>query len=273
MRATQSSRPEPLQVFDWVGLRPEVGNWDGVYPDAHIVFAGGGNLVPYYYQTKGCIEANFQTLKSFTLLPSSVRGHEDLLSRLDGRFEIHAREEASYRHVLTHAPGANVVLSHDMAFANTFDEMQRMLDRIECIGMDRIGSRMHLRQSRAYAIWLLSRMKRWADGSRLPSDKGVLNAYRTDSERVSQDPLAKDNADISKLFSMNHDEVLFLTAKIASKFVETIKKYDTVKTDRLHVAIAAAMLGKTVHVGDNSYGKIAAVRAHSMMDRPNIHLG
>lgn len=259
-----------LKIFDRIGLPMTVGNWDKVYPDADIVFAGGGNLVPYYGQVRAFVEANFDTLRSFTLLPSSVRGHEDLLSRMDDRFELHAREWTSHQHLMDHAAGARVFLSHDMAFANEFDRMRDMLATIGPFRMDRIGSRMQFRQSRAYAIWLLSRMKRRADGIRLPSGGKVLNAYRTDDERVSDAPREDANTDISKLFSMNHDEVLFLTAAIARKFVDTINRYDVVRTDRLHVAIAATMLGKTVRVGDNSYGKIEAVRAHSMGNFTNI---
>lgn len=225
-----------LAIFHRIGLNPRIGNSDRIYPNAHVVFAGGGNLVPYYGQTRNFIETNFDSLKSFTLLPSSVRGHEELLNRLDDRFEVHAREQNSYNHLLKHATGARVCLSHDMAFANTFDRMGCMLEEIELVRMARPGSRMHLRQSRAYAIWMLSRIKRWSDGMRLPSGGTVLNAYRTDKERASGASHAGESTDISKLFSMNHDEVLFLTALIAKRFVETINRYDTVKTDRLHVA-------------------------------------
>jgi exopolysaccharide biosynthesis predicted pyruvyltransferase EpsI len=47
-------------------------------------------------------------------------------------------------------------------------------------------------------------------------------------------------------------------------FLEFIRTAPPIVTDRLHVAIGAALLGKTCALHDNSYGKNAAVYRHSL---------
>lgn len=49
-------------------------------------------------------------------------------------------------------------------------------------------------------------------------------------------------------------------------FLETLRAARLVHTDRLHVMIMAAMLGKPVHAHGTGYGKLEAVYDHSMME-------
>ncbi len=53
-------------------------------------------------------------------------------------------------------------------------------------------------------------------------------------------------------------------------YLEAVDRADTIITDRLHISIAAAMLGKHVVMLDNSYGKLSGVYNQSMTDLPNI---
>lgn len=75
---------------------------------------------------------------------------------------------------------------------------------------------------------------------------GVLSAFRTDTESRAVG-LGGDNVDIS------------LTCSCLDDWLETIARHEIVRTDRAHVMIAAAMLGKQVHVWEGSYHKLFAI--------------
>jgi len=50
-----------------------------------------------------------------------------------------------------------------------------------------------------------------------------------------------------------------------------VDSVDVVISDRLHVCIAGALMGKQVYMLDNSYGKLSNVYEYSMKDNPNVH--
>jgi exopolysaccharide biosynthesis predicted pyruvyltransferase EpsI len=54
-------------------------------------------------------------------------------------------------------------------------------------------------------------------------------------------------------------------------FLHAINEVDVVVTDRLHVGVGAALLGKHLVWLDNSYGKVHGVYQNSMAHIPHIH--
>jgi exopolysaccharide biosynthesis predicted pyruvyltransferase EpsI len=54
-------------------------------------------------------------------------------------------------------------------------------------------------------------------------------------------------------------------------FLHAINEVDVVVTDRLHVGVGAALLGKHLVWLDNSYGKVHGVFQNSMAHIPHIH--
>ena len=87
---------------------------------------------------------------------------------------------------------------------------------------------------------------------------GVLNAFRTDLEATGLVPLPAGNNDISA------------TAADLAEWIETIASHATVRTDRAHVMIAAALLGKQVQWAPNSYHKVSAIADYSLRDYPSV---
>lgn len=85
--------------------------------------------------------------------------------------------------------------------------------------------------------------------------KGTLSAFRTDRESVFQ-AVSSENRDISVLCN-NLDEWLW-----------TIAHHELVRTDRAHVTIAAAMLGKRVEYVASSYHKLPAIVEYSLKHFP-----
>jgi len=84
--------------------------------------------------------------------------------------------------------------------------------------------------------------------------EGILNSFRVDVESNKKE-LPTDNEDIS---------YNGWCMKPLLGFLKKIEKYKEIRTDRLHVAIASAMLGKRVLFYFNSYYKNMAVYEYSL---------
>lgn len=76
---------------------------------------------------------------------------------------------------------------------------------------------------------------------------GLLEAFRTDAESAATWPLPPTNRDISS------------TCSSLDEWLWTIARHRAVHTDRAHVMIAAALLGKHVQVLPSSYHKVPAI--------------
>jgi hypothetical protein len=85
--------------------------------------------------------------------------------------------------------------------------------------------------------------------------EGCLMSYRTDVESVLS-LIPESNNDISKSCS-SLDEWLW-----------TIARHATVKTDRAHVMIAAALLEKVVDYWTSSYHKVPAIADYALKSFP-----
>ena len=80
--------------------------------------------------------------------------------------------------------------------------------------------------------------------------KGECNVFRTDKEKTSI-KIPNNNVDISlKLIDDKKD-----IKEMAISMIEYISEYDTINTNRLHVAIVSSLLGKNVNFYRNSYYK------------------
>jgi exopolysaccharide biosynthesis predicted pyruvyltransferase EpsI len=89
----------------------------------------------------------------------------------------------------------------------------------------------------------------------LRPSKGCLVAYRTDAESALS-VIPEDNHDISESCS-SLDEWLW-----------TIARHATVNTDRAHVMIAAALLGKVVDYWTSSYHKVPSIADYALKSFP-----
>lgn len=90
--------------------------------------------------------------------------------------------------------------------------------------------------------------------------RGVLNAFRTDAESGRRFALPDDNDDIS------------LTQDSLDAWLWTIARHAVVRTDRAHVMVAAALLGKTVEYRASSYHKLPALAEYALDVFPVVRL-
>ncbi|MBI3684909.1 polysaccharide pyruvyl transferase family protein [Candidatus Azambacteria bacterium] len=92
------------------------------------------------------------------------------------------------------------------------------------------------------------------------SGKGVLNAFRSDKESILH-RLPVSNNDLS---------YNGYATKPLKELIDFLQKYEQINTDRLHMAIAATLLGKRVRLFPNSYYKNKAVFDYSLKKFSNV---
>jgi len=98
---------------------------------------------------------------------------------------------------------------------------------------------------------------------------GTLRAFRDDLESATNFRPA-DNDDVSM---RAHEVWTFDNCEgPALDLIRTIAGYETIHTDRLHVGIIAALLGKDTHLYTGADHKVAEVYEHSLAHLPNVRL-
>ena len=93
--------------------------------------------------------------------------------------------------------------------------------------------------------------------SPVPAGSGEGYFFRTDAESGRSRPIPPSNDDISLKGNQFSD---------VAPLVATVAKFESVHTDRLHVAITGCLLKKKVFLYPNSYFKNKAVYRSSMQD-------
>jgi len=141
--------------------------------------------------------------------------------------------------------------SRVIVFPSSFDTEEAMVRKV----LSRTGAVVFARERESY-----EQIRRLCD-ARLAHDtafffdfapyqsgfhEGVLNAFRMDAEATGA-PIPEENRDIS-----NDCDSL-------DEWLWTIGRHDLIRTDRAHVAMAAAMLGKRVECRSSSYHKVPAI--------------
>ncbi len=93
-----------------------------------------------------------------------------------------------------------------------------------------------------------------------PMGRGILNVFRQDRESI-----------LSKLPESNIDLAYNgYATKPLNELIDMLKKYEQINTDRLHIAIGAALLQRYVRLFPNSYYKNKAVFDYSLKRFPNV---
>lgn len=212
----------------------------------HVVYSGGGNLVPYYNTCANFIKTNFEKFESFTLLPHTVHGNEDLLKNLDSRFTLFCREEKSYLHCKQSVKHKNnIKMAHDLAFA-LWPGKYRTPILIPTFKFDRLTQ--------------------WSSNKRKINNfimTGGTSFFRTDKESQHPESINDGNMDISAVLSMNKKKHLRRII-IARTFLSLMQKANSIQTDRLHVAIAGALLGIPTKLYPGTYHKNQSVWNYSI---------
>lgn len=224
-----------LDFFDENGICYDL--WDGKNCRDNIVYGGGGIWISNYRDiwSKRFLPI-FKTAKKVVILPSSFADCGELTEMFDEKFTVFCREKRSYTYLMQQHTKADIILDHDMAF--------RATERIILEECETINNKM------AQAL---------IKGFSLPEFRTAC-LMRTDSESQGNHDT---DMDLSRLFGSmkpTREEALF-GAKL---MLAIVNQFEEITTDRLHVAIAASLMGKRVNMIDNTYGKLSGVYEQSM---------
>ena len=238
------------QLFEGCGLNPKIARPLTLRAGDTVIYAGGGNLVSEYNDCKRflnrCLDVG---VKAAVVLPHTIRGHDALLKKLDERFTLVCRDQASVEHVKAAVSTARVMLAPDMALRI---DVQRLFKRCGEGGVQLAFARDLVLRRKARDYWLWRRHLR----ELRINTTGVMTVIRTDVEAVPgmNGLMALDISRqyISKFRSRNESDF------VARDLLAFVGKAKRVHTNRLHVGIAGALMGCEVTLMDNSYGKIRA---------------
>lgn len=220
-----------------------------------LLYGGGGS-----FWTRSRVPLDFLRVQSpselgntIVVLPQTFWDNQEFFKCLGHNVHLFCREKLSYEYMAGLGLGANVYLDQDMAF---------YLDIRAWMARHSIYSLFFSSPSRTFKA-----MRRWAAAKSKAGGGKSLLVIRTDKEKAGHSwGDAAHSVDLSRAFSMGTRRESYANVS-AWFFLKFIDRYVDVTTDRLHVAIAAAMLGKQVNMYGNAYFKSKAVFEHSMAGR------
>lgn len=258
------------QVFSRAGLRVIAPHPDNFDPAGKIViYAGGANFVGKTTASYPRITRLHSKARRFIILPHTIRNVDEALEQFGGNVQIICRERVSYDYVRACNRSAEVLLMDDMAFSL---DIQQLSDENKWKNIplyfrnsliDRFLKEIYPPSIREFLTFLSSFPVRYRLNHRW--NKKALECHRLDSESTGR-PIPEGNVDLSQVFQYGTSPkaAAFLAAQA---IVETLSQFEEIRTDRLHLAIPGALLGKQVKFHPNNYYKIRAVYEYSMKDR------
>jgi exopolysaccharide biosynthesis predicted pyruvyltransferase EpsI len=221
-----------LQALARAGVSARVVDGDRPERGDVLLIGGGGNLIDRYEHLLPRLLTLHARFDEVVILPHTIYGDRIAagFAELGPNVRAVCRERHSYDFLrgILRQPG-QLLLSDDMAFHFDYDPYR-------------------------------------AAGA------GTLNAFRLDGERTDV-AIPPDNVDLSDAISLpgrpfprDFWKVPYWPEYIDA-FLTAIAASAHVRTNRLHVAVAAGMLGKTVELFDNDYYKNRAVHEYSFVGR------
>jgi exopolysaccharide biosynthesis predicted pyruvyltransferase EpsI len=230
-------------AFARAGISFKLIGLDSQVDDKVVFLAGGGNLIPLYWDIANAYKSFFGRAKQIVLLPHTIRGHEALLAKLDESCTIFCRDAESYIHVTSHNRRAEVYLEHDMACH--LDGREILHNEINAEKYGPIVSE-----------------KLAAKGLDLLKLKQV-NFFRIDWESARKEQVSDMDISAEYTFGVWPDNA----RKATWCMLKTVSMAALVHTDRLHVGISCALMRTPCVLYDNSYGKNSGIYRHSLRNR------
>ncbi len=221
--------------------------FDGKHAGNTVVYGGGGTWTPDYEESWQNFLPLFAAAEKVVILPSSFYNCPRFLAALDERFTVFCRERRSFDYLRENSGGAKIILDHDMAFRVNKSLFEQPF--LLCPETRRI-------------VINLSR--------HCPAAQNKTGVFlRGDCESACGRSGGIDLSDFGYGGNSSTNEYMYAVARIMLSFVDC---HESIVTDRLHVGIAGALMGKEVYLLDNSYKKLSGVFHNSMGAYPRVHL-
>ncbi|MBO1040395.1 polysaccharide pyruvyl transferase family protein [Brucella pituitosa] len=218
-----------MQLLDHFGINYTTHRQEERFDDEIIFIGGGGNLVEGRYEDVAKLIWEHRETNRVILFPQSIVGYEDIIKETHNNLTVFCRDKVSFEH---------------------------------CTTVDGRNDRIHLCQDAALYLG----PKHFEQAKVIGS--GCLNAMRTDGESLGGER-DQNNMDISLAWNGDVWTNPAFVRAAAISMAEFVSQYREVKTDRLHVAIMSALLGREVTMYPNNYFKNQAVFEHSIKERFN----
>jgi exopolysaccharide biosynthesis predicted pyruvyltransferase EpsI len=253
------------QFFDELPQAPVCLPIEELRSGDRAIFGGGGVFVPAYPAAARWLQVFARAgLSGLVILPQTFRGNEAELAELGPECTLFCREWVSYDFVERIASRCDVRFAPDLALGL---DIAALRARLEAVGrghraIDQIAL-LYSSSARRYRRWLrkLAAVE--------PDAAGRLEVFRSDAERTAAGGEKAQLTDVSDFYGSGFRERLECD-RITLDLLDLLDTAQLVETNRLHVGIGAALLGKQVILHDNSYGKLRAIYDASLKDWPNV---
>lgn len=263
------------QLFQKLGVDYRLYNPDDLPDKFNLVFCGAGLLIPQWINHFNIDILTDKRIEQCVFLPFSSTGLEDFYQKLDKRFHLFCRDEATYYRMTKLTNGASCYLHDDMAISLDLQQVDKDCIDLSDFNLDVI----HSDEARlAYQQLTNNFGKKLIDNVRRSSTTAAMDGYtkriafllRKDAEKeTALDTL--NTFDISTEWMTTGYDMPF-HANMIKCFADAVKTVDVVVTDRLHVAIMAWHSGREVYMLDNSYKKLSGVYELSLKHDAKVHL-
>lgn len=251
------------QIFNELGIKYKIARLGDNLNNKIVIYGGGGQLVKLY-DGHGLkfIQRYHNVAKKLIVLPHTINLHKKYIEKFDHNIDIICREATSFDYIQKMNTKVNVFLMNDMAFNIN---VSYLLSK-----GSRITNKFHL-DAHYISQWVrfnYGKLKNHFSSTDLGQ---TLNSFRTDFDEKTDLRLPKDNFDISsKYFAIVYTPKISLS--IAFQIFNYLNNFDIINTNRLHLAISGAILGKSVNLYPNSYWKNEAVYFYSLKNQyPNVN--
>lgn len=214
--------------FQEIGWSPDIIS--GMTPlalrgrDAVVLGGGGGWIEGHYKYYPEILTPFLERGGELLILPSTFWGYQSFLRRYASQLTVFVREEASLR---------------------------------ELSGVEELRGRLHLADDMAFA----TNPTRFS--VRGTPSFPLIKLLRRDGETKSADT-PMESIDLPIAFNNTQWSSAELALSPLMAATNTIELFNTVETDRLHMAILSAMIGREVTFRDNSYFKNRGVFERSL---------
>jgi len=216
-----------LKLFEYFGINHTIHDQKARFDGELIFIGGGGNMVEGHYEDVARLIWEHRENNKIVLLPHTIVGYEDIIKETYNNLTIFCREAKTYSHCLN--AGGNP------------DALHLCHDAALYLSDDHFSQRSVV-------------------------GTGRLNAMRTDAESLGTKHEA-NNYDISLAWNGDIWTRPEFVEAATNSMAEFVSQFAEVRTDRLHVAIMSALIGRSVSMYPNNYFKNRSVFDHSLSER------
>ena len=216
------------------------------FENGTLIYGGGGAWIDLWEKYLNNVLNIMKKADRVIILPSSFNNITLLPEILEKKFYVFCREKKSFNYLKSFNSEANIFLCPDMAFS-----------------FGNIPS-----STKCSDIELINKINCLNDISSKFCNKETISLFRNDEEKKYG---FKSDFDLSNAFGWVSPFLNKATYDIISyEFLKFINQFNEIKSDRLHVCICSAMLGKKTYMYDNSYGKNFSVFSYTLNKYNNV---